>query len=99
MAHVIPGMMMEEKRMDQKQIVIYVKPYSPYSWRARRLLKQRGLAFEEVEVSRDNGYPETTPRPGTVPQVFIDGRPVGGLATIAALDRSGDLERLARGDV
>ena len=85
--------------MDQKQIVIYVKPYSPYSWRARRFLKQRGYAFEEVEVFRDNGHPEPIAHPKTVPQVFIDGRPVGGLATITALDRSGDLERLARGEV
>ena len=85
--------------MDQKQIIIYVRPYSPYSWRAKRLLKQRGYAFEEVEVSRDNGHPEPTARPETVPHVFIDGRPVGGLATIAALDRSGDLERLARGNI
>jgi glutaredoxin 3 len=85
--------------MDQKQVVIYVKPYSPYCWRARRLLQRRGYAFEQVEVSSKNVLFGLDARPGTVPQVFVDGRPVGGLATIAALDRSGDLDRLVRGDV
>lgn len=35
----------------------------------------------------------------TVPYVFVDLRPVGGFATIEALDYSGDLERLVRGEI
>ena len=34
-----------------------------------------------------------------VPQVFVDGRLVSGFAVVRALDSSGDLDRLVRGEV
>ncbi len=88
--------------MDQKRVVIYVGRASPHCWRAKRLLRRKGYAFEVVEVSSDNELPvppaRTTGR-RAVPQVFIDGRLVGGFEVIRALDRAGDLDRLVRGAV
>jgi glutaredoxin len=88
--------------MDQKPVVIYVKHRSPYCWRAKRLFRSKGYAFEVVEVSSDRDIPTPPTRTtvnGTVPQVFVDGRLVGGFNVIKALDRTGQLDRLVRGEV
>jgi glutaredoxin 3 len=88
--------------MDQMRVVIYVKHRSLSCWRAQRLFRRKGYAFEVVEVSSDGGLPAQlarTTRHTTVPQVFIDGRLVGGFDVMRALDRSGDLDRLVRGEV
>jgi glutaredoxin 3 len=88
-----------ERPPEQRRMIMYVKPYNSRCWRARRLLQRRGYAFEEIEVFRGIDYLDLSASSKVVPQLFIDGRPVGGLSTIKALDRSGDLERLVRGDV
>ena len=91
-----------EAEMHQMEIAIYVKARCRRCWRARRLLRRRGYAFEAIDVSGDdelhNWLVETTGSK-TVPQVFVDGRLVGGFAVVRALDISGDLERLVRGAV
>jgi glutaredoxin 3 len=88
--------------MDQMEIAIYVEARCRRCWRARRLLRRRGYAFEVIDVSGDdelrNWLIEATGSK-TVPQVFVDGRLVGGFAVVRALDISGDLDRLVRGAV
>jgi glutaredoxin 3 len=88
--------------MDQQEIAIYVKDRCRRCWRARRLLRRRGYAFEAIDVSGDdelrNWLVETTGSK-TVPQIFVDGRLVGDFAVLRALDSSGDFERLVRGAV
>ena len=88
--------------MDQKRVVVYVGHANPRCWRAKRLLRRKGYAFEVVEVSSDSELPVPPARARgrrAVPQVFIDGRLVGGFEVIRALDRAGDLDRLVRGAV
>lgn len=88
--------------MDQKQVVIYVKHHSPYCWRAKRLFRRKGYAFEVVEVSSDRELPAPPNRTtvnGTLGQVFVDGRLVGGFDVIKTLNRTGELDRLVRGEV
>lgn len=78
-------------------VVIYRTPYCGYCVRARRLLAQKGVPFEEVDVAGDSGKRQwlfDVTRRRTVPQVFINGRPVGGFDDLARLDRSGELDRL-----
>jgi glutaredoxin 3 len=91
-----------EAEMDQKEIAIYVKARCQRCWRAKRLLRRRSYAFEVIDVSGDdelrNWLVEATGSK-TVPQVFVDGRLVGGFAVIRALDSLGDLDRLVRGEV
>jgi glutaredoxin 3 len=64
-------------------IVIYTKDACPNCVTAKQLLKSKGLAFEE----RDVGNPEfmdqlinTWPEARQLPQIFIEGQRVGGLA-------------------
>jgi glutaredoxin 3 len=82
-------------------IEIYTTPLCPYCWRAKRLLSSRGLPFSEVDLWQESGRrAEMIERAGgrtTVPQLFIDGRAIGGSDELAALEASGELDALLRG--
>ena len=79
-------------------VEIYTKAWCPYCSRAMALLASKGVAPEEHDLTM--GGPrraEMIDRAGgrtTVPQVFIDGRHVGGYDDLAALDRQGRLDPL-----
>jgi glutaredoxin 3 len=79
-------------------VEIYTTPMCPYCWRAKRLLESKGVSFTEVDLWQEPGRrAEMIGRAGgrrTVPQVFIDGRGVGGSDDIHALDSGGELDRL-----
>jgi len=78
-------------------IRMYSTLVCPYCIRAKLLLRQRGLPFEEIDVTGDRearaALVHATGR-RTVPQIFIDDRPIGGFAELRELDRSGELARL-----
>jgi len=79
---------------------MYTAPICPYCVRAKRLLDERGILFDEVDVAADPQIrAEVMQRSGrrTVPQIFIDGEPIGGYEELAALDRQGDLTHLGPG--
>jgi glutaredoxin 3 len=76
------------------RIEVYTTPSCPYCVRAKRLLKERGLAYEEIDIANDDALRlDVMRRSGrrTVPQIFIDGRSIGGFEELAALDTAGDL--------
>jgi glutaredoxin 3 len=79
-------------------IEIYTTPLCPYCWRAKRLLQSKGVAFTEIDLWQESGRrAEMVERAGgrtTVPQLFIDGRGIGGSDELAALDANGELDRL-----
>jgi len=89
--------------MYQEEVVLYGVARSRSHRRARRLLRRKGYAFEEIDVGADESFlvslSEATGKTILQPLVFLGGRLVGGLDEIEALDRSGDLERLVRGRV
>jgi glutaredoxin 3 len=80
------------------KVEIYTKAFCPYCSRAKALLSSKGVTADEVDITmggpkraemiqRANGR-------STVPQVFIDGRHIGGSDDLAALDRAGELDAL-----
>ncbi len=77
-------------------VAIYTTPFCPFCMRACMLLKSKGVPFTEIDIA---GKPELRremeERSGgfTVPQIFIDGEPVGGSDELAALEESGQLDR------
>jgi glutaredoxin 3 len=78
-------------------VVMYRTPICPYCIRAKALLQKKGVPFEEVDVSRDDAkrawlIDATGQR--TVPQIFINGRSVGGCDELHALEHHGELDRL-----
>lgn len=77
------------------KVEIYTKDWCPYCVRAKRLLAEVGAETVEYAVDRDpSKRPEMIQRAGgrtTVPQIFIDGRHVGGCDDLFSLERSGKL--------
>lgn len=79
-------------------IEIYTKAFCGYCSRAKALLGKKGVAFEEYDITM--GGPkraemlERSNGGMTVPQIFIDGRHVGGSDDLAALDRAGKLDAM-----
>ena len=83
------------------EVVIYTKPWCGYCSRAKRLLRSKGVEFEEIDVSLDRAREEEMicrARRSTVPQIFIDGRHVGGSDDLAALEAMGELDPLLQTD-
>ena len=80
------------------KVEIYTTMMCPFCYRAKRLLEQKGVAFEEHDVSTDPAARATMRQRAkggsTVPQIFIDDHHVGGSDDLAALDRAGDLNGL-----
>jgi glutaredoxin 3 len=92
----------KERNISQQEITVYAKAGCMSTWRIKRLLRRKGYAFELIDVVECE-----QPRFGLggdarskmLPQVFVAGRLVGGVETIRALDGSGDLDRLVRGEM
>ncbi|OYX44569.1 MAG: glutaredoxin 3 [Rhodobacterales bacterium 32-67-9] len=80
------------------RIEIYTTQWCPFCTAAKRLLVTKGAAFEETDVSGDHTKrTEMMQRANgryTVPQIFIDGRHIGGCDDLHALDRAGKLDPL-----
>jgi glutaredoxin 3 len=80
------------------KVEIYTKFLCPYCSRAKALLTAKGATFEEHDITM--GGPKRTemleraPGRTTVPQIFIDGKHIGGSDDLAALDRAGGLDPL-----
>jgi glutaredoxin 3 len=80
------------------EVEIYTTPLCPYCWRAKRLLDKKGVAFVEIDLwQHPQRRPEMIERAGgrrTVPQLFVDGRAIGGSDELAALESSGELDAI-----
>ena len=83
------------------RVEIYTILFCPYCERAKALLAKKGVAFEEIDAPHGSqARREAIERSGgrtTVPQIFIDGRAIGGSDDLAALDRAGKLDPLLAG--
>ena len=84
-----------------KPVEIYTTPSCPYCHAAKRLLARKGVAFREIDVSRDpmlrTAMTERAKGGRTVPQIFIGGEPVGGSDDLHALEDAGKLDALLAG--
>ncbi len=79
-------------------VTIYTKGWCPYCSAAKDLLNEKGVAFEEIEITGNAQEREAMIRRAggrsTVPQIFIGERHVGGCDDLYALDRRGELDKL-----
>jgi len=84
------------------RILVYSTPFCGYCGAAKRLLANKGAEFTEINVMFDAARrQEMVEKSGgrqTVPQIFIDGRHVGGFDDLSALDSSGELDGLLSAD-
>lgn len=80
-------------------VVMYASDWCGYCARARALLDAKGVAYTEIDVDLVPGArDEMMARGGgsTVPQIFIDGQPVGGSDELQALDAAGRLDSMLK---
>lgn len=78
-------------------VTMYSTPWCPFCVRARSLLKQKGVSFEDIDVSRDPGRKrEMMERSGqrTVPQIWIGEQHIGGCDELFVLESQGSLDAL-----
>ncbi len=79
-------------------VVLYTKPGCPYCMAAMGLLTRKGVEFTEIVASNDpEKKAEMVQKAGgkaTFPQIFIDGKHIGGSDDMSALDRRGELDAL-----
>ena len=82
-------------------VEIYTTPYCPFCHRAKRLLDEKGVAYDETDVSSDRAAKaammERADGRRTVPQIFIDGVGIGGCDELHALERDGKLDGMLFG--
>jgi glutaredoxin 3 len=83
------------------KVIMYTTQVCPYCVRAKSLLRSKGVDFEEVDVGRDPRLRDEAMRLSggrrTVPQIFIDGRSIGGYDELYELEQAGELDRLLGG--
>lgn len=83
------------------EVEIYTTMFCPYCFRAKGLLKHKGVSFQEIDVTMDpGGRRAMTERAGgrtSVPQIFIGGQHVGGSDELYALEQSGRLDPMLEG--
>ncbi len=86
------------KHPKQSEVIVYSKDYCPYCVAAKNLLTQRGVGYQEIDVTNDEKlYKEMLDRAAprrTVPQIFIAGSGIGGFDDMRKLDTEGKLESL-----
>ena len=78
---------------------MYATRHCSYCMAARMLFKRKGIEFDDILVSGNNelrSKMEQQSGQWTVPQIFIDGEPIGGFDELDALERDGTLDTLLR---
>jgi glutaredoxin 3 len=77
------------------RIQMYTTRWCGYCVRAKALLESRGIEYEDVYLDEDPGFRQKLfelTGGWTVPQILLDGRPIGGYTELWRLDRSGALD-------
>jgi glutaredoxin 3 len=76
---------------------MYTTRWCGYCVRAKTLLNGKGLEYEEIHLDDDGQFRQTLhdlTGGWTVPQILIDGKPIGGYTELWRLDRDGALDVL-----
>ncbi len=76
-----------------KKVVVYTTGYCPYCHAAKEFLKSKKVAFEEIDVTDDEAMREKLEKmsgQSTVPQIFADGRSIGGYEDLVRFYQAGN---------
>jgi len=84
------------------RVTVYSTASCPICVRAKTLLDKWEIAFDEVMIDADAAamkeFAEVTNSARTVPQIIIDGKPVGGFSELTELHMDGELDQLMQQD-
>ncbi len=80
------------------KVEIYSTTYCPFCTRAKSLLKSKNIAFVEIDVTEDDALRakmiELSGGRRSVPEIFINGKIIGGFDELKALNDAGKLDGL-----
>jgi glutaredoxin 3 len=80
------------------KIEVYTTNYCPYCTKAKKLLELKGAKYKEIDISDDDeartALVQKAGGARTVPQIFIDGKHIGGCDDLYALNDKGGLDPL-----
>jgi len=83
------------------KVEIYSSPICPFCIRAKKLLKRKGVTFEDIDIfmqpRRKTEMIERAEGRKTVPQIFIDDVGIGGCDELHALEAAGKLDPMLAG--
>ena len=77
------------------RVRMYSTRWCGYCVRAKTLLESKGIEYEEISLDNDPAFRRKLfdlTGGWTVPQILIDGRPIGGYTELWRLDRDGRLD-------
>ncbi len=77
------------------RVRVYSTRWCGYCVRAKALLESRGIEYEEISLDDDPAFRQKLfdlTGGWTLPQILIDGRPIGGYTELWRLDRDGLLD-------
>lgn len=82
------------------KVEVYVTTYCPYCDRAKMLLDSKGVKYKTIDVTNDDEMRlklvEMSGGRKTVPQIFINDKPMGGFDDINELNQKGELDNLLK---
>jgi len=79
------------------KVEVFTQPRCPYCAKVMAFMTKKGVAFQEINAphgSAERRDAEARSGRNTMPQVFVDGRSLGGCDDVLALDRAGRLDPL-----
>lgn len=78
------------------KVVVYGTRFCPYCIAAKKLLKKKGIHYEDILVSSGEMRREIEQRSGrrTVPQIFINDKSIGGFDELSELEEDGLLDTM-----
>jgi glutaredoxin 3 len=79
------------------KVEMYTTRWCGYCVRAKTLMASRGIPYEEIPLDDDPGFRQTVfdaTGGWTVPQILVNGKPIGGYTELWRLDRDGRLDEL-----
>ena len=83
-----------------KKVKIYTTPYCPFCIKAKQLLKNKKVNFDEIDLSENpDKFEEMLAKSNgarTVPQIFVNGEHIGDCDHIHNLDQKGELNKILK---
>jgi glutaredoxin 3 len=83
---------------EMTRVTIYTTALCPYCHAAKRLLSEKGVSYDEIDVTfKPSERAAMTARAGgrrTVPQIFVGETHVGGCDDLYAIEQDGELDML-----
>lgn len=84
------------------RVTVYSTAHCSFCMRAKIMLEKWGIDYNEVRIDGDSAamreFAEVTNGARTVPQIFIDGQPIGGFTELTELHMDGELDALMPSD-